>query len=207
MTDPLVQIRGLSKRFVTPRGTVHAVENVDLDIARGSITGLVGESGSGKTTLGRSILRLIEPTEGSIRFDGTELTGLGRAGMVAMRRRMQIIFQDPVSSLNPRLKVGAIIAEGLRAHRIGSRAERRDRVAALLEEVGLSTDAMGRYPHEFSGGQRQRIGIARALALEPEFIVADESVSALDVSIQAQILNLLLDLRDPPRPDHAVHRP
>jgi peptide/nickel transport system ATP-binding protein len=188
-------IRNLTKRFATPRGTVHAVEDASFDIQRGSITGLVGESGSGKTTLGRSLLRLVEPTSGSIRFDGTELTGLGAAGMKAMRRRMQIIFQDPVSSLNPRLKVGAIIAEGLKAHGIGRKAERRDRVAALLEEVGLSPDAMKRHPHEFSGGQRQRIGIARALALEPEFIVADESVSALDVSIQAQILNLLLDLR------------
>jgi oligopeptide/dipeptide ABC transporter ATP-binding protein len=196
MPDALLSVTGLSKRFVTPRGTVHAVEDVNLEIARGSITGLVGESGSGKTTLGRTILRLIEPTEGSIRFDGTELTGLGPGAMKAMRRRMQIIFQDPVSSLNPRLKVGTIIAEGLRAHGIGSRSGRRDRVAALLDEVGLPAEAMGRHPHEFSGGQRQRIGIARALAVEPEFIVADESVSALDVSIQAQILNLLLDLRE-----------
>jgi oligopeptide/dipeptide ABC transporter ATP-binding protein len=196
MSEPLLRLSGVCKRFVTPRGTVHAVEDVNLDIVRGSITGLVGESGSGKTTLGRTILRLVEPTEGSIRFDGTELTTLGPAALKAARRRMQIIFQDPVSSLNPRLKVGHIIAEGLRAHGIGSRAERRDRVAALLEEVGLLPSAMTRYPHEFSGGQRQRIGIARALAVEPDFIVADESVSALDVSIQAQILNLLLDLRE-----------
>ncbi|MCR8726105.1 ABC transporter ATP-binding protein [Frigidibacter sp. ROC022] len=196
MPEPLLSLRGLSKHFETPRGTVRAVEDVSLDIARGSITGLVGESGSGKTTLGRTVLRLIEPTAGTILFDGTELTGLGQHEMLAMRRRMQIIFQDPVSSLNPRLKVGTIIAEGLRAHRMGARAERRDRVAALLEEVGLQAEAMDRYPHEFSGGQRQRIGIARALAVEPEFIVADESVSALDVSIQAQILNLLLDLRE-----------
>jgi oligopeptide/dipeptide ABC transporter ATP-binding protein len=193
--EPLLLIRNLTKRFETSRGAVHAVEDVSLDIERGSITGLVGESGSGKTTFGRSLLRLVEPTSGSIRFDGQELTDLSAREMVAMRRRMQIIFQDPVSSLNPRLKVGTLIAEGLRAHRIGTATERRDRVAALLEEVGLSADAMRRYPHEFSGGQRQRIGIARALALEPEFIVADESVSALDVSIQAQILNLLLDLR------------
>jgi oligopeptide/dipeptide ABC transporter ATP-binding protein len=172
------------------------VEDVSLDIPRGSITGLVGESGSGKTTLGRALLRLTEPTEGSVVFDGIELTELPPAEMKAMRRRMQIIFQDPVSSLNPRLKVEAIIGEGLVAHEVGTRAGRRDRVAALLEEVGLPTAAMSRYPHEFSGGQRQRIGIARALALEPEFIVADESVSALDVSIQAQILNLLLDLRE-----------
>ncbi|MEF2070144.1 ABC transporter ATP-binding protein [Consotaella aegiceratis] len=193
---PLLAIRNLSKRFETSRGVVHAVEDVSLDIERGSITGLVGESGSGKTTLGRTLLRLIEPSAGSIRFDGTELTDLSEREMMAMRRRMQIIFQDPVASLNPRLKVEHIVAEGLRAHRIGSVRERRDRVAALLKEVGLAPDQMSRYPHEFSGGQRQRIGIARAMALEPEFIVADESVSALDVSIQAQILNLLLDLRE-----------
>jgi len=194
--DPLLQIRNLSKRFETPRGTVHAVENVSFDIARGSITGLVGESGSGKTTLGRALLRLTEPSEGQTLFDGTDLNSLDKRALRAARRRMQIIFQDPVSSLNPRLKVGPIIAEGLRAHGIGSAAERRDRVAALLDEVGLSPDVMSRFPHEFSGGQRQRIGIARALALEPEFIVADESVSALDVSIQAQVLNLLLELRE-----------
>ncbi|WP_102108972.1 ABC transporter ATP-binding protein [Oceaniglobus roseus] len=195
MSDPLVSIRGLTKRFETPSGTVHAVEDVSFDIPRGAIVGLVGESGSGKTTLGRALLRLIEPTVGQVIFDGTDITGLSAARMREMRRRMQIIFQDPVSSLNPRLKVGDLVAEGLKAHGVGSRGERRDRVAALLEEVGLSADHMERYPHAFSGGQRQRIGIARALALEPEFIVADESVSALDVSIQAQVLNLLLDLR------------
>ncbi|TKA98343.1 ABC transporter ATP-binding protein [Cereibacter changlensis] len=195
MTEPLLQIRNLTKRFDTAGGVVHALEDVSFDIPRGSITGLVGESGSGKTTLGRSLLRLIEPTSGQIRFDGTDIAGISAEEMRAMRRRMQIIFQDPMSSLNPRLKVGDLIAEGLRAFGIGTRAERRDRVAALLEEVGLSPDHMGRYPHAFSGGQRQRIGIARALAVEPDFIVADESVSALDVSIQAQVLNLLLDLR------------
>lgn len=195
MTEPLLQIRNLTKRFPTGAGTVHALEDVSFDIPRGSITGLVGESGSGKTTLGRTLLRLVEPTSGQIRFDGTDIAALPAAGMRDMRRRMQIIFQDPMSSLNPRLKVGDLIAEGLNAFGIGTRAERRDRVAALLEEVGLSADHMSRYPHAFSGGQRQRIGIARALAVEPEFIVADESVSALDVSIQAQVLNLLLDLR------------
>ncbi|MFH5773277.1 ABC transporter ATP-binding protein [Paracoccus sp. NGMCC 1.201697] len=195
MTDALLQIRNLTKRFQTPSGTVHAVEDVSFDIPRGSITGLVGESGSGKTTLGRTILRLVEPTAGRITFDGTDITRLGAGGMRDMRRRMQIIFQDPVSSLNPRLKVGDLIAEGLRAFGIGTARDRRDRIAALLEEVGLNADHMDRYPHAFSGGQRQRIGIARALALEPDFIVADESVSALDVSIQAQVLNLLLDLR------------
>ncbi|MFD1880276.1 ABC transporter ATP-binding protein [Paracoccus pacificus] len=192
---PLVRLQNLTKRFDSPRGTVHAVEDVTLDIPRGSITGLVGESGSGKTTLGRTVLRLIEPSAGRIFFDGQDITQLSPREMNAMRRRMQIVFQDPVSSLNPRLKVGQIIAEGLVAHGIGTRSERRDRVAALLDEVGLSPDHMTRFPHEFSGGQRQRIGIARALALEPDFIVADESVSALDVSVQAQILNLLLDLR------------
>ena len=192
---PLLQIRNLSKRFQTPRGTVHAVDNVSFDIPHGSITGLVGESESGKTTLGRTLLRLTEPSAGQTIFDDTDINKLDTKALRSTRRRMQIIFQDPMSSLNPRLKVGPIIAEGLRAHGIGTTAERKDRVAALLDEVGLSPDAMFRFPHEFSGGQRQRIGIARALALEPEFIVADESVSALDVSIQAQVLNLLLDLR------------
>ena len=196
MPEPLISIRNLSKRFHTPRGTVHAVNDVSFDIPRGSITGLVGESGSGKTTLGRTLLRLVEPTEGQTVFDGEDLNALDAAGLRNARRRLQIIFQDPVSSLNPRLRVGDIIAEGLRAHGIGTSRSRRDTVAALLEEVGLQADHMSRFPHEFSGGQRQRIGIARALALEPEFIVADESVSALDVSIQAQVLNLLLDLRE-----------
>ncbi|MFV0382966.1 ABC transporter ATP-binding protein [Paracoccus sp. (in: a-proteobacteria)] len=194
--DALLQLRNLTKTFPVPGGEVHAVSDVSFDIPRGSITGLVGESGSGKTTLGRSLLRLIEPTSGQTLFDGQDLNRLNPGEMREARRRMQIIFQDPVSSLNPRLRVGEIIAEGLKAHGIGTRASQRDTVAGLLEEVGLNADHMSRYPHEFSGGQRQRIGIARALALEPEFIVADESVSALDVSIQAQVLNLLLDLRD-----------
>lgn len=192
----LVSLRNLTKRFHTGSGTVHAVEDISLDIPKGAIMGLVGESGSGKTTLGRTLLRLVEPTSGQILFDGQDITALPPKEMRDMRRRMQIIFQDPVSSLNPRLKVGDLIAEGLKAFGIGTRRDRRDRVAALLEEVGLSPDHMDRYPHAFSGGQRQRIGIARTLALEPEFIVADESVSALDVSIQAQVLNLLLDLRE-----------
>ncbi|MEM7047889.1 MAG: ABC transporter ATP-binding protein [Pseudomonadota bacterium] len=193
MSESLVKIRDLCKSFATPQGLVHALKDVSFDIPRHSITGLVGESGSGKTTLGRTLLRLIEPTSGDISFDGIALNGLDARAMRAMRRRMQIIFQDPVSSLNPRLKVSAIIGEGLRAHGIDNR---QARVARLLEEVGLQPDHMHRFPHEFSGGQRQRIGIARALAVEPEFIVADESVSALDVSIQAQVLNLLLDLRE-----------
>ncbi len=195
MAEPLLQIRNLSKRFETSRGPVYAVNGVTFNIPKGSITGLVGESGSGKTTLGRSILRLIEPSEGQILFDGQDLNTLGRSQMRGIRRRMQIIFQDPVSSLNPRLRVQAIVSEGLTAHRIGSRADQKEKVASLLEEVGLRADHMTHFPHEFSGGQRQRIGIARALALEPEFIVADECVSALDVSVQAQVLNLLLELR------------
>lgn len=196
MSETLVSIRGLSKTFHSDRGPVYAVQDVSLDIPRGSIVGLVGESGSGKTTLGRTVLRLIEPTGGSTVFDGADLNTLDAGAMRAMRRRMQIIFQDPVASLNPRLRVRDVIAEGLTAHGIGSRRAREDKVAALLEEVGLKPEDMRRFPHEFSGGQRQRIGIARALALDPDFIVADESVSALDVSIQAQVLNLLLDIRD-----------
>ena len=196
MTEPFISIRNMTKTFGPASDPVYAVNDVSFDIPKGSITGLVGESGSGKSTLGRSLLRLIEPTSGSTVFDGCDLNSLKAGDLRAMRRRMQMVFQDPVSSLNPRLSVEAIIAEGLVAHGIGSRRTRRDKVASLLEEVGLSADHMRRYPHEFSGGQRQRIGIARALALEPEFIVADESVSALDVSIQAQVLNLLLDLRE-----------
>jgi oligopeptide/dipeptide ABC transporter ATP-binding protein len=195
MSDAFLRVQGLGKTFPTAKGAVHAVSDVSLDIPRGSITGLVGESGSGKTTLGRALLRLIEPTSGRTLLDGTDINRLDQRAMRALRRRMQIIFQDPVSSLNPRLKVGQIVAEGLIAHGIGTDAERRAKVADLLAEVGLSPDAASRYPHEFSGGQRQRIGIARALALDPEFIVADECVSALDVSIQAQVLNLLMDLR------------
>jgi peptide/nickel transport system ATP-binding protein len=195
MAEPLLQIRNLSKWFETSRGPVHAVNDVSFDIPRGSITGLVGESGSGKTTLGRSLLRLVEPSQGQTLFEGKDLNTMDATAMRDVRKRMQIIFQDPVSSLNPRMKVKDVIAEGLVAHRVGSAKERKDRVAALLEEVGLRADHMNRFPHEFSGGQRQRVGIARALALEPDFIVADESVSALDVSIQAQVLNLLLELR------------
>lgn len=196
MAEPLVSIRGLSKTFFSDRGPVFAVRDVSFDIPKGSIMGLVGESGSGKTTLGRTMLRLVEPTSGSTVFDGEDLNALDTADMRAMRRRMQIIFQDPVASLNPRMRIREVIAEGLIAHGIGTRRERDDKVAALLEEVGLQPEDMRRFPHEFSGGQRQRIGIARALALDPDFIVADESVSALDVSIQAQVLNLLLDIRD-----------
>jgi peptide/nickel transport system ATP-binding protein len=174
---------------------VRAVRGVDLDVRRGETVGVVGESGCGKSTLGRSILRLIEPTAGTVRFDGVDLARLSASEMRRKRRFMQIIFQDPYSSLNPRMRVGAIVGEGLAIHRLAGGAARRRRVVELLAQVGLHEDAYDRYPHEFSGGQRQRIGIARALAVEPSFIVADEPVSALDVSIQAQIVNLLQDLQ------------
>ncbi|WP_029007500.1 ABC transporter ATP-binding protein [Azospirillum halopraeferens] len=199
---PLLEVRNLVKHFPVKGGLlqrtvgqVKAIDDVSFDVGRGEVLGLVGESGSGKTTVGRTILRLIEPTGGSIRFDGVEVTGLSKSALRAWRRRMQIVFQDPYASLDPRQRVGAIVGEALVIHGIGTRADRRDRVAALLEKVGLGADALDRFPHEFSGGQRQRIGIARALAVEPDFIVADEPVSALDVSVQAQVVNLMRDLQ------------
>lgn len=176
---------------------VKAVDRISFDIMRGEVIGLVGESGSGKTTAGRTILRLIEPTSGQIIFGGEDLAAISKGRMRTYRRKMQIIFQDPYASLNPRMTVGDIIAEPLVIHKLANtRAKRSERVTELLRLVGLSPDHMRRYPHEFSGGQRQRIGIARALAVDPEFIVADEPVSALDVSIQAQVVNLLQDLKD-----------
>ncbi len=176
---------------------VRAVDGVSLTIRRGQTFGLVGESGCGKTTLGRSLLRLVEPTSGQVLFDGQDVTAADETSLRALRKRMQIIFQDPYSALNPRMTVADILLEALKAHEpTASRAEHRDAASALLDKVGLPPSHLGRYPHEFSGGQRQRIGIARALAVQPEFIVCDESVSALDVSVQAQILNLLLDLQD-----------
>jgi peptide/nickel transport system ATP-binding protein len=177
-------------------GDVKAVDGVSLTIRRGETLGLVGESGCGKSTLGRAILRLYEPTAGSIVFDGQDISHMHDDKLRPLRRRMQMVFQDPFASLNPRHSVGRIVGEPLRAHRLAVRADLSRRVRELLEIVGLPADAMGRYPHEFSGGQRQRIGVARALAVNPEFIVADEPVSALDVSIQAQILNLLEALQD-----------
>ncbi|KQZ13109.1 peptide ABC transporter ATP-binding protein [Mesorhizobium sp. Root554] len=193
---PLLSIQGLTKHFPARNDRiVHAVEDVSFDVKRGSTVGLVGESGSGKTTAGRAILRLIEPTGGKAIFDGVDLFSLSASDMRAYRRQLQIVFQDPFSSLNPRMRVAAILNEALDARGFPRGQARRDRVAELLTLVGLSPDHASRYPHEFSGGQRQRIGIARALAVEPQFIVADEPVSALDVSVQAQILNLLGDLQ------------
>jgi oligopeptide/dipeptide ABC transporter ATP-binding protein len=201
MAEPLLQVDDLKVHFpvgktmFSPGVTVKAVDGVSFEVGRGEVVGLVGESGSGKTTLGRAVLRLVEPTGGSVRFGGREVVGMPGAELKALRSQMQIIFQDPYASLNPRMSVGQTIGEALLLHRIGTRRDRGERVGDLLEKVGLPRSAAARFPHEFSGGQRQRIGIARALAVNPQFIVADEPVSALDVSIQAQIINLLQDLR------------
>ena len=202
MTIPLLQVENLRKYFPIRGGVLQrvvnnlkAVDGISFDVQAGEVVGLVGESGSGKTTVGRTILRLEDATDGAVRFGGTNVMCLGASDMRAYRKRMQIIFQDPYASLNPREKVRDILVHPLKLHQIGHSSEHEDRAAALLEKVGLSRDHLDRFPHEFSGGQRQRIGIARALAVEPEFIVADEPVSALDVSIQAQVINLLDDLR------------
>jgi len=198
----LLEVRDLVKHFHrrgmfgTAPETILAVQGVSFDIAPGETLGLVGESGCGKTTVGRSILRLEEPTSGQVRFDGTDILGLSGAALRAFRRRMQIIFQDPYGSLNPRMRVGDAVAEGLRIHAVVGPKDVPARVESLLAEVGLDRTAARRYPHEFSGGQRQRIGIARALAVEPSFLVCDEPVSALDVSVQAQVVNLLADLQE-----------
>ena len=198
---PLVDVRHLTKHFARRHGVfraaslVRAVDDVSFTIEEGEIFGLVGESGSGKSTTGRCILRLIEPSSGEVFFRDENILTFSSPRLRRARRDMQIVFQDPYSSLNPRMRAAAIVEEPLIIHKLGTSDERRARVAALFEMVGLQTDHLRRYPHEFSGGQRQRIGIARALALNPAFIVADEAVSALDVSIQAQVLALLLDLR------------
>ena len=193
---PLLSVQNLTKHFPARNGRiVHAVEDVSFDVKRGATVGLVGESGSGKTTAGRSVLRLVEPTSGKAIFDGVDLFGLSAREMLAYRRRLQIVFQDPFSSLNPRMRISAIIGEALDTCGYPRGKARADRVAELLSLVGLPPEYATRFPHEFSGGQRQRIGIARAIAVEPEFIVADEPVSALDVSVQAQVLNLLGDLQ------------
>jgi len=203
MMEPLLLVRNLRTTFPVyggllsrEIGRVKAVDGVSLRIDRGHTLGLVGESGCGKTTLGRSILRLLEPDEGELLVEGKNILSMGKGELRSMRRNLQIIFQDPYASLNPRMTAGAIVGEGMKIHGIATGKSLRERVVKLFELVGLPPDALGRYPHEFSGGQRQRIGIARALSLTPSLIVADEPVSALDVSIQAQIINLLLDLQD-----------
>jgi len=201
---PLVRVEHLSKEF--PAGStgiiggknlsIKAVAGVNLEIQPGETLGLVGESGSGKSTLGRLILKLLEPTEGSVYFDGRDLSTLGRAELRTLRQQMQLVFQDPYASLNPRMRVRSIVGEGIEIHKLARGKEKEERIVELLAMVGMSADAMDRLPHQFSGGQRQRIGIARALAVNPRFLVLDEPVSALDVSIQAQIINLLQDLQE-----------
>jgi peptide/nickel transport system ATP-binding protein/oligopeptide transport system ATP-binding protein len=200
--EPLMRARGVVKHFPIRRGVlqrvsghVRAVDGVDLDVLPGQTVGLVGESGCGKSTLGRTLLRLLEPTSGEITFDGRDLTRLHGGDLKSARREMQIVFQDPVGSLDPRMRVRDIIGEGLTTHGLAGGRERDRRVGEILELVGMRPEAASRYPHEFSGGQRQRIGIARALVIKPKLVVADEPVSALDVSIQSQVLNLLVELK------------
>ena len=201
--NAIINVENLSKHFRAKKGglwsggaVLQAVNEVDLSIERGEVVGLVGESGSGKSTLGRAMLRLIEPTDGRIVFEDQDITHISQRDLRRLRRRMQFIFQDPYSSLDPRKRVERLVGESFVIHNMYEKRQRRDRVVALLEQVGLSADHLNRYPHEFSGGQRQRLGIARAFAVEPLFIVADEPVSALDVSVQAQIINLLAELQE-----------
>ncbi len=200
--SPLLEVRGLVKHFVIgggflgkPKATVRAVDGIDFSLNAGETLGLVGESGCGKSTAGKTILRLLAPTSGTIQLRGADISGLGKAEMRPYRRDMQVIFQDPYSSLNPRMTAGEIVGEPMLNYGLATATERRGKVAALFQRVGLRADSMVKYPHEFSGGQRQRLGIARALALQPSLIVCDEPVSALDVSVQAQIINLLIDLQ------------
>ncbi len=203
MGTPLLQVRNLVKQFVSGGGflggarqVLHAVDGVSFDIAPGEVLSLVGESGCGKSTTGRMILRLLEPTSGTVTFAGEDVLAANAKQMKALRREMQVVFQDPFASLNPRMRIGSILEEPLVVHHIGDAETRRERVLAMVAQVGLSDDVLVRYPHEFSGGQRQRICIARALMLSPKLVIADEPVSSLDVSIQAQVINLLQDLRD-----------
>ena len=198
----IVSVRGLKKYFPVRKGIlsrvseyVRAVDEVELEVKKGSTVGLVGESGSGKTTLGKTVLRLLAPTAGKIFFEGEDITELDPSRLRSLRREMQMIFQNPYGSLNPRMNVGSLVSEGISIHNTVKKEERHEFVVRLLGEVGLGADVMGRYPHEFSGGQRQRIAIARAISLHPKFVVCDEPVSALDVSVQAQIINLLKDLQ------------
>jgi oligopeptide transport system ATP-binding protein len=202
-STPLIEVKSLKKYFPIRKGVlqrevarVHAVDDVSFAVNEGETIGLVGESGCGKSTLGRCIVRLLEPTEGDVVFQGRSIGKLGARSLRPLRRQMQMVFQDPYASLNPRKRVGTIVSDPLRIHRIGDRKERKKQVEELLEAVGLSPEHYNRFPHEFSGGQRQRIGVARALALRPKLVVADEPVSALDVSIQAQMINLLEELQD-----------
>lgn len=204
LNQPLLSVKDLKTYFPIKKNLlnksrhfVKAVDGISFQVNKGETLGIVGESGCGKSTMGRSILRLIEPTEGSIKFEGNEVTTLKRTDLRKMRKEMQIVFQDPFASLNPKLTVGAILSEALTTHQLGQNAkERKEKVKELLVKVGLSPNHIGRFPHEFSGGQRQRIGIARAIAVNPSLIIADEPVSALDVSVQAQILNLFQDLKE-----------
>lgn len=195
--SPILEVEGLKKYFKTPKGMLHAVDNVTFSVRPGKTLGVVGESGCGKSTTGRAILRLIEPTAGSVRFEGQDILALNKEEMRRMRQKMQIIFQDPYSSIDPRMTISDIIEEPLKLHKLcGSRKEREDRVDRMMETVGIASRLVNSYPHELDGGRRQRVGIARALILNPSFVACDEPVSALDVSIQAQILNLMQDLQE-----------